>query len=77
VSTARLTEEQRELLVFDALRVSLGYVHGIEREQVCRSLCDAGMVLHRAPDGCESWHKSGSHPPAACPHGLALVEVSE
>jgi hypothetical protein len=33
-----ISEERRELLCFDALRVALGFVHGLEREQVRMSL---------------------------------------
>lgn len=54
-----ISEERRELLNFDAIRVGLNYVHGLERQQLCRSLREAGMVRYRALDGCECWHWPG------------------
>lgn len=64
-----ITAEQRELLLFDALRVALGIVHGAEREQVQQSLRTAGLIHHLAADGCENWIWPGSEPLGACRHG--------
>ena len=65
-----VTDERRELLVLDAVRVALGFVHGLEREQVRESLRAAGMILHQAADGCESWHWPRLAPNGPCPHGF-------
>ncbi len=73
----RHTVEQRELLLFDALRVSLGLVHGSEREEVRRSLRAAGMRPHSASDGCESWHWPGGGPPECCQHGFEYDRTEE
>ena len=69
-----ISDERRELLLFDALRVGLGYVHGWEREEVRRSLREAGMQRHHAADGCESWHWPGHAPVGPCQHGFAYRE---
>ncbi|HLT39387.1 MAG TPA: hypothetical protein VK034_24055 [Enhygromyxa sp.] len=69
-----ISEERRELLNFDAIRVGLNYVHGLEREQVCRSLREAGMVRHQALDGCECWHWPGFEPTEPCLHGYSFIE---
>lgn len=69
-----ISDERRELLCFDALRVALGFVHGLEREAVRRSLRDAGMLPHQAADGCESWHWPGHAPLGPCLHGFAFRE---
>lgn len=65
-----IRDERRELLLFDALRVGLGFVHGLEREQIRHSLRAAGMIPHQATDGCESWHWPGYAPTGPCQHGF-------
>ena len=69
-----VSAERRELLLFDALRVGLGYVHGREREEIRRALREAGMQAHHAADGCESWHWPGHAPVGPCQHGLPYGE---
>lgn len=69
-----ISDERRELLVFDALRVGLGFVHGLEREEVRRTLRASGMIRHEAADGCESWHWPGRAPVGPCLHGFAYNE---
>ena len=69
-----ISDERRELLCFDAIRVALGYVHGLEREQVRHSLREAGMRPHQATDGCESWHWPGHAPSGPCVHGFVFIE---
>ena len=47
--------DDESLMRFDALRLGLGYVHGLERVEIRRRLITAGMILYRAADGCECW----------------------
>lgn len=64
-----ISAEGRKLL--DALQIFLGLAYGHDHEEVRRSLRAAGMTLHRASDGCESWRWPGRASLGPCRHGFA------